>query len=89
MQFFILFMISILKEFGRGQITLPKKWRERFNTNVYIANIENLVGKMLSERAFYEVKYGHTDRAKIYLKKILNDLPGFPLHPALQNLLKD
>ncbi len=30
-------MISILKEFGRGQITLPKKWRERFNTNVYIA----------------------------------------------------
>jgi bifunctional DNA-binding transcriptional regulator/antitoxin component of YhaV-PrlF toxin-antitoxin module len=30
-------MISILKEFGRGQITLPKKWRERFNTEVYIA----------------------------------------------------
>ncbi|MBU1017991.1 hypothetical protein KKA33_03100 [Patescibacteria group bacterium] len=30
-------MISILKEFGRGQVTLPKKWRERFNTNIYIA----------------------------------------------------
>lgn len=30
-------MISILKEFGRGQITLPKKWRDRFNTSVYIA----------------------------------------------------
>jgi hypothetical protein len=59
------------------------------NKNVYIENIENIVGKMLSDRAFYEVKYGHTDRAKIYLKKILNDLPGFPLHPALQNLLKD
>ena len=59
------------------------------NKNVYIDNIENFVGKMLSERAFYEVKYGHTDRAKIYLKKILNDLPGFPLHPALQNVLKN
>jgi len=59
------------------------------NSNIYIQNIENFVGKMLSERAFYEVKYGHTDRAKLYLKKILNDLPGFPLHPALQNLLKD
>ena len=59
------------------------------NKNVYINNIENFVGKMLSERAFYEVKFGHTDRAKIYLKKILNDLPGFPLHPALQNLLKN
>jgi bifunctional DNA-binding transcriptional regulator/antitoxin component of YhaV-PrlF toxin-antitoxin module len=30
-------MISILKEFGRGQVTLPKKWRDRFNTKVYIA----------------------------------------------------
>ena len=59
------------------------------NKNVYIENIENMVGKMLSERAFYEVKFGHTDRAKVYLKKILNDLPGFPLHPALQNLLKN
>ena len=59
------------------------------NSNIYIQNIENFVGKMLSERAFYEVKYGHTDRAKLYLKKILNDLPGFPLHPAFQNLLKD
>jgi bifunctional DNA-binding transcriptional regulator/antitoxin component of YhaV-PrlF toxin-antitoxin module len=30
-------MISILKEFGRGQVTLPKKWRDRFNTKVYFA----------------------------------------------------
>ena len=30
-------MISILKEFGRGQITLPKKWRDRFDTKVFIA----------------------------------------------------
>lgn len=30
-------MLAILKEFGRGQITLPKKWRERFDTNVYVA----------------------------------------------------
>jgi hypothetical protein len=59
------------------------------NSNIYIKNIENFVGKMLSERAFYEVKFGHTDRAKIYLKKILNNLPGFPLHPALQNVLKN
>jgi bifunctional DNA-binding transcriptional regulator/antitoxin component of YhaV-PrlF toxin-antitoxin module len=30
-------MISLLKEFGRGQITLPKKWRDRYDTKVYIA----------------------------------------------------
>jgi len=30
-------MISVLKEFGRGQVTLPKKWRDKFNTKVYVA----------------------------------------------------
>jgi len=59
------------------------------NKNIYIENIENIIGRMLSNRAFYEVKFGRTDRAKIYLKKILNDLPGFQLHPALQDLLRN
>jgi bifunctional DNA-binding transcriptional regulator/antitoxin component of YhaV-PrlF toxin-antitoxin module len=35
-------MISILKEFGRGQVTLPKKWREKFDTKVYIAKETSL-----------------------------------------------
>ncbi|MGB5288016.1 MAG: DUF2723 domain-containing protein, partial [Ignavibacteriaceae bacterium] len=34
------------------------------NKNVYIENIENIIGRMLSNRAFYEVKFGRTDRAK-------------------------
>jgi hypothetical protein len=59
------------------------------NRNVYIDNIENMVGRMLSNRAYYEVQNGRSDRAKIYLKKILNDLPGFKLHPALQEVLKN
>ena len=59
------------------------------NKNIYIENIENIIGRMLSNRAFYEVKFGRTDRAKIYLKKILNDLQGFQLHPALQDVLKN
>jgi hypothetical protein len=59
------------------------------NRNVYIDNIENMVGRMLSNRAFYEVQNGKTDRAKLYLKKILNDLPGFKLHPALQDILRN
>lgn len=59
------------------------------NRNVYIDKIENFIGRMLSNRAYYEVKFGRSDRAKIYLKKILNDLPGFKLHPALQEVLKN
>jgi hypothetical protein len=59
------------------------------NRNVYIDNIEDMVGRMLSNRAYYEVKFGKTDRAKVYLKKIQQDLPGFRLHPALLDLLKN
>jgi len=59
------------------------------NRNVYIDTIENMVGRMLSNRAYYEVQHGRSDRAKIYLKKTLNDLPGFKLHPALQEVLKN
>lgn len=59
------------------------------NKNIYVENIENIIGRMLSNRAFYEVKFGRTDRAKMYLKKILNDLPGFQLHPALQDVLRN
>ena len=59
------------------------------NRNNYIDTIENMVGRMLSNRAYYEVQNGRSDRAKIYLQKILKDLPGFKLHPALQNVLKN
>ena len=59
------------------------------NRNPYIDNIENMIGRMLSERAYYEVRYGKTGRAKIYLQKILRDLPGYRLHPALQEVLKN
>jgi len=59
------------------------------NRNDYIDNIENMVGRMLSNRAYYEVQNGRSDRAKIYLQKILKDLPGFKLHPALLDVLKN
>jgi len=59
------------------------------NRNVYIDNIENMVGRMLSNRAYYEVQHGRSDRAKIYLQKISRELPGFKLHPSLQNVLKN
>jgi hypothetical protein len=59
------------------------------NRNTYIDTIENMVGRMLSNRAYYEVQHGRTDRAKVYLKKIQKDLPGFKLHPALQEVLKN
>ena len=59
------------------------------NRNIYIDKTEDLIGRMLSNRAYYEAQNGRSDRAKLYLKKILNDLPGFKLHPALLEVLKN
>ncbi len=71
-------MITILKEFGRGQITLPKKWRERFNTKVYIAKdtsqgllimpfTENSV--KIDEHMLVEESKGHTKPSGLFKSK--------------------
>jgi hypothetical protein len=85
-----LFFYKVVK--GNEYVPAPDpdfKIRIASNRNTYIDNIENIVGRMLSNRAFYEVQNGKSDRAKIYLKKILSDLPGFKLHPALLEVLKN
>ena len=57
--------------------------------NYYIDKIEYFVGSMLSRRAMYEMQYGNVERAKVYLKKIQDDLPAYKIPPALQNILKE
>lgn len=37
---------AILKSFGTGQITIPKQWRDRFNTDEYKAFIDEKSGEM-------------------------------------------
>ena len=34
-------MTTILKTTSKGQITIPAKWRKKFSTNQYIAEIKN------------------------------------------------
>lgn len=34
-------MTTILKATSKGQITVPSKWRKKYNTNQYIAKIKN------------------------------------------------
>jgi hypothetical protein len=55
--------------------------------NHYIDSIERFVGTLLSNRAAYEMRYGRTDRAKIYVQKIINDLQDFRIPPQLRQLL--
>lgn len=48
-------MITTLKLFGTGQITLPKAWREKFKTDHFIAQetSQGLLIKPLVEDGFY------------------------------------
>lgn len=65
------------------KIRLPEK------KDNYATAIENFIGTMLVNRAFYELQYNKTERAKLYVRKIANDLPGYRVPPQLQNLLID
>jgi bifunctional DNA-binding transcriptional regulator/antitoxin component of YhaV-PrlF toxin-antitoxin module len=49
-------MITTLKIFGTGQITIPKVWREKYKTDRYIAQEtpQGLLLKPLVEEFFYE-----------------------------------
>jgi bifunctional DNA-binding transcriptional regulator/antitoxin component of YhaV-PrlF toxin-antitoxin module len=49
-------MITTLKLFGTGQITIPKIWREKYKTDRYIAQEtpQGLLLKPLVEELFYE-----------------------------------
>ena len=66
-------------------------FRIRFSDkrNYYIDKIEYFVGSMLSRRAMYEMQYGNVEKAKVYLKKIYDDLPAYKIPPTLQNILKE
>ena len=45
-----------LKQFGKGQITLPKKWRDQFDTDYFLAEetAQGLLIKPLVESVYYE-----------------------------------
>jgi hypothetical protein len=50
-------MITTLKLFGTGQITLPKAWRDKFKTEHFIAQETSqglLIKPMVEDGYFYE-----------------------------------
>lgn len=53
-------MISALKIFGTGQITLPKEWRDKVQTMYFIAEEtpRGLLLKPLTEAVYYETEEG-------------------------------
>ena len=55
---------------------------------VYTNFIQNTIGSMLARRALYEMQFDKIDRAKIYIRKIKNDLPGYILPQQLEQVLE-
>ena len=73
-----LFMFKVIK----GNDYVPAKdpdFKIRFpkNKDKYTINVEKFVASMLIYRANYELLNGKKERAKVYLEKIRNDIPGF------------
>ncbi|MEK7528714.1 MAG: hypothetical protein AAB592_03025 [Patescibacteria group bacterium] len=50
-------MVSTLKLFGKGQVTLPKAWRDKVKTANFLAEetAEGLLIKPLTEAVYYEI----------------------------------
>ncbi|MBZ0199190.1 MAG: DUF2723 domain-containing protein, partial [Ignavibacteriaceae bacterium] len=58
------------------------------NGNHYTNFIKNLVGSMLARRAMYELQFNKTERAKLYVNKIVKEFPGYQLPAGLTEVLK-
>lgn len=56
--------------------------------NKYTDFIENTVASMLTRRAMYEMQFDKRDRAKLYIQKVKNDFPNYPLPNGLIEALE-
>ncbi len=55
--------------------------------NFYTNMIENFVGSMLVRRALYEMQFDNVERAKIYIQKVKNEFPAYPIPKGLVEVL--
>ncbi|GAB4292270.1 MAG: hypothetical protein Kow0098_12060 [Ignavibacteriaceae bacterium] len=56
--------------------------------NYYDNNIRSFIGSMLSRRALYEIQFGKKERALLYINKMKNMFPEYPVPPGLQEILQ-
>ena len=87
-----LFLIKVLK--GNGNEYIPAadpdfKIRIGKKRNYYTEMIQKFIGSMLSRRALYEKQFNHLDKAKIYARKIKEELPDFVIPKGIKNILSE
>lgn len=83
-------LYKVVKENGYQSASDPEfKIRIPEEQNYYTKQIENFAGSVLSARVMYELQFGRSDRAKIYVKKLRDDLPGFDLPVTIKGIKTD
>ena len=84
-----LFLFRVVKTTDYIPARDPKfKIRIPDESNYYYDLIKNMVGSMLVRRAMYELKFDKIERARIYIKKVKEDLPGYNIPGELENVFK-
>jgi len=56
--------------------------------NYYVNFVADMTGSMLVRRALYEMQYDNHERAKVYIKKLKKELPGFAIPAGLAEVIE-
>lgn len=83
-----LFLFKVVK--GTQYVSAPDpNFNIRFHEkkDSYTTFIENVVGGMLVRRALYEMQFNKVDRAKLYIQKVREELPGYNIPPGIAEVL--
>ncbi len=54
----------------------------------YTQFVENVVGSMLVRRAMYEMQFDKTERAKVYISKLQQTFPNYPIPAGLAEVMR-
>ncbi|MFA6026856.1 MAG: DUF2723 domain-containing protein [Ignavibacteriaceae bacterium] len=56
--------------------------------NYYVSFVEDMIGSMLVRRALYEMQFDNRERAKVYIKKLKEELPDFAIPAGLAEVIE-
>ncbi len=84
-----LFLYRVSKSSEYAEAPLPEfSFRGNQIKNKYTYFIKNITATMLSNRAIYEMNFKKIDKAKIYIKKVIEEFPEYKLPEQLNGIVK-
>lgn len=85
-----LFLFKVVNTDDYVEAPLPEfKLNFSVRKDKYQTSLSSFVGLMLVRRAYYEVQFNKVERAKIYLKKVVEEFPETQIPRQLRSLVFD